>query len=42
MPRYTVPNFISNILIKDELYLERCVLITGGLEVSFSILVNSK
>ena len=38
MPKYTVSNIISNSLRINELYiLKRCVVCTGGLEVSFSI-----
>ena len=37
VPKYTVLNIISNSLIINELYIEKCVLLTGGLEVSFSI-----
>ena len=36
VPKYTVSNIISNSLIINELYW-KCVLLTGGLEVSFSI-----
>ena len=31
---------MSNSLIINELYLKICVVLTGGLEVSFSILVD--
>ena len=36
MPKYTVLNIMSNSLKKMS-YIEKCVLLTGGLEVSFSI-----
>ena len=36
MPKFTVSNIISNSLIINELY-RKCVLLTGGLEVSFGI-----
>ena len=37
MPKYTVLNIMSNSLIINELYRKICVVLTGGLEVSFSI-----
>ena len=37
VPKYTVSNIISNSLIINELHWKKCVLLTGGLEVSFSL-----
>ena len=37
VPKYTVSNIISNSLIINELLIEKYVLLSGGLEVSFSI-----
>ena len=40
LPKYTVSNIISNSLIINELYWKKCILLTGGLEVSFSIVLS--
>ena len=37
VPKYTILNIMSNSLIINELLLKTCVVLTGGLEVSFSI-----